>query len=84
MDNSAPERYCSDGPRREAQHSSMTPAVEYRQFARDCGQLANHARNARQREFLISLARLWEQAARAAEQKTLKRGDLAAGIDLAA
>ena len=53
----------------------MTTAVEYRQFSRDCGQLANHARNARHREFLVSLIHLWEQAARTAEMETLKRAD---------
>ena len=64
----------------------MTTALEYRQFASECGQLANRARNARQRDFFIALAYLWEKAAIAAEQKILKRADPAAsmGIDLAA
>ena len=69
-----------------AQHPSMTTAVEYHQFAHDCGQLATHARNARQREFLVSLVKLWETAALTAEQKILERADPAApkGINLAA
>jgi hypothetical protein len=64
----------------------MTTAVEYHQFAHECGQLANNARNARQREFLVSLVKLWEKAALATEQTILKRADPAAssGIDLAA
>jgi hypothetical protein len=63
----------------------MRTPVEYHQFAQDCGQLANHARDARQREFLVALTHLWEEAALTAEQKALKRtGPAAHSADLAA
>ena len=52
----------------------MTP-VEYRQFAADCGRWACTARDTSQRDILLALTYVWEDAALRGEKLILHQID---------
>jgi hypothetical protein len=60
----------------------MTTALEYRQFAADCGRWACAAKDAGQRDRFLSLTYVWEDAALRKDREAVHEIDKAALFSL--